>query len=393
MNHPIPHASFPSSVTIERIETTIFCLPMHGALQWGKHSALNEANHVLVEVVLSDGSRGVAEAPPRPTIYGETVYSITSIIEHELAPRLIGQPLTAVFARLHEIKNNQTAKGAIDMALYDAIAVHLGISLPTLLAQTLGYPTTALADRVRVSYILGIGERETVLAEADQVYQQGVRVLKVKVGRNWRQDLELVDALQTHFSRYTNNPTSVTDDNTMWLYADANEGLSAEEAPNILVALRERGLRYCEEPLPVEQIKQRASLRAQEILPLIGDDSCFGHRDLERELALNTFDILNIKTARTGYTESGMMLQRAFAAGKGVMVGSQASTGLGTMRAAFFAALPGIEHPSELSFFLKVKEDILSDQLHLENGYLNLANLHGITVDRDRLRTVTQSAM
>ena len=72
---------------ITQIKPTTFRLPMHGELRWGKASTLAEARHVLVQVTLSDGSTGYAEAPPRPTIYGETVYSITSIIEHELAIR------------------------------------------------------------------------------------------------------------------------------------------------------------------------------------------------------------------------------------------------------------------------------------------------------------------
>ncbi|MCA9949045.1 MAG: hypothetical protein KDE48_05330, partial [Anaerolineales bacterium] len=77
-------------LTITDISTTIFRLPLQGQLRWGKHSVLNELRHVLVHVTLSDGAQGVAEAPPRPTIYGETVYSICSIIEHELKPRLLG---------------------------------------------------------------------------------------------------------------------------------------------------------------------------------------------------------------------------------------------------------------------------------------------------------------
>ena len=114
----------------------------------------------MVQVTLNDGSTGVAEAPPRPTIYGETVYSITSIIEHELAPRVLGVPLEKVQARLQEVKNNHTAKGALDMALHDALAQHKGISL----AEQLG----ASLQPLKVSYILGIGDRDTVLAEAQR---------------------------------------------------------------------------------------------------------------------------------------------------------------------------------------------------------------------------------
>ncbi len=344
---------------------------MHGVLRWGKSSALDELRHVLVTVTLSDGSTGMAEAPPRPTIYGETVYSICSIIEHELAPRTVGVELDQVAARLQGIKNNHTAKGALDMALHDALARQRGISL----AEHLG----ATATRVKVSYILGIGPRDTVLAEAQRVYDQGVRVFKVKVGRAWAEDIACIRALQSLFGGAVD------------LYADANQCLVAQEAAVQLACLCEMCLLYCEEPLPVEQIHARAKLRRKQILPLIADDSCLTLPELERELALDTFDILNIKTARTGYTESQRMRQRALAAGKGVMVGSQASAGLGTVRAALFAALPGIEHPCELSFFLKLKADIINQPLQLSDGYLNLADLDQIRIDPALLRRATVS--
>ena len=125
-----------STLLVDKVEATIFRLPMYGALRWGKHSSLDEVRHVLVAVTLSDGSVGMAEAPPRPTIYGETVYSITSIIGHELATRIVGQPVWRAFARLDEIKNNQTARGALDMALHAALAEHAGLSLAAYLGAT-----------------------------------------------------------------------------------------------------------------------------------------------------------------------------------------------------------------------------------------------------------------
>jgi L-alanine-DL-glutamate epimerase-like enolase superfamily enzyme len=173
---------------------------------------------------------------------------------------------------------------------------------------------------------------------------------------------------------------------TVALYADANETWEPADAPRRLAALAELGLLYCEEPLPVELALERAALRAGRHLPVIADDSAFTARDLHRELELDTFDILNIKTPRTGYTESLQMLSRARQAGKGVMVGSQAGSALGTARAAVFAALPGIEHPSELSFFLKLKEDIVDPPLTLHDGFIRLADVLAARVDPALLR-------
>ena len=97
--------------SIAAINTTVFRLPMHGTLRWGQSSSLSEVRHVLVEVLLADGSSGVAEAPPRPTIYGETVQSITSVIADELAPRIVGESPDVAVKRLHEVTYNHTAKG------------------------------------------------------------------------------------------------------------------------------------------------------------------------------------------------------------------------------------------------------------------------------------------
>ena len=353
---------------IAALRTTVYRLPLRGSLQWGSASRLDAAEHVLVELVTEGGLVGTAEAPPRPTIYGETPASIVAIVGDELAPRIVGLALddvAGVNRRLHEIANNQTARGAVDMALHDALAQATGRSLRDLLGAT--------RARVRVSYILGIADRATMLAEAGAVYEAGVRVLKVKVGRDFVGDLATIAALQRELP-------------DMELYADANECLDPEQAAAQLAELAARGLRYVEEPLPVEQLGRRAALRRAGILPLIADDSAFGERDLRRELEADTFDILNIKTARTGYHQSARMTALAVQHSRGVMVGSQASTTLGTARAGLFAARPEVEHPSELSFFLKLTDEIVAEPLTLQDGWLDVGSLERVQVDPERLR-------
>lgn len=355
---------------IAQIETIPFRLPMAGALSWGKASRMDALEHVLVRVVTDTGQVGLAEATPRPTIYGETPESVQVIIQKHIAPHLLGldiADLAGANRRMATLANNHTAKGALDMALHEALAACQGQNL----LEYLNPPTR----KIKVSYILGIADPATMLAEAKAVYERGVRVLKVKVGRNLAGDLALIRQLQTEF-----------EGGQLELYADANEGLWPEEAPTQLRQLADLGVLYVEEPLPVELISERANLRAAQILPLIADDSAFTPRDLARELHFDTFDILNIKTARTGYTQSLQMLAAARQQGKGVMVGSQASSTLGTIRAAIFAGLAGIEHPSELSFFLKLEDEIVNRPIELKEGYLDLDMLVGITVDEERLK-------
>lgn len=135
----------------------------------------------------------------------------------------------------------------------------------------------------------------------------------------------------------------------------------------------------------MHRLKARAALKRAQILPLIADDSCFTLSDLARELDFDTFDILNIKTARTGFTVSERMLGLARNADKGVMVGSQASAGLGTLHAAIFSSKEGVTHPCELSFPLKLGRDILNEPLRFEAGYINVAGLAGLGLEPTRL--------
>ncbi|MFB9993962.1 enolase C-terminal domain-like protein [Deinococcus oregonensis] len=357
-----------SSAKMARLEGIPYRLPLTSALAWGAHSALSAAEHVLVRVTLDDGTVGIAEAPPRPTIYGETAGSVVAILAH-LAPALIGLPIAdadALNRVRNSIANNHTARGALDMALWDARARAGG---ETLFSTLLG-PN----PRVRVSFILGIDTPAGMLAEAERVVAAGVRCLKVKVGRDHTRDLGVIKELRATFGE------------AVQLYADSNETLRPAEAAAALDAMRGAGLTYVEEPLPVRDLKARVDLHTRSLLPIVADDSCFTPADLARELDFDTFDVLNVKTARNGFTDGLTMLRTAAAAGKRGMVGSQASTGLGTVHAALLSTQAEVTEPCELSFVLKLQDDLLNQPITFEDGWLDVTSLRTHALDPQKLR-------
>ncbi|WP_034385172.1 enolase C-terminal domain-like protein [Deinococcus sp. YIM 77859] len=356
-----------SAPRVVRVEGLPYRLPLKGTLAWGASSALRAAEHVLVRVTLDDGTVGTAEATPRPTIYGETSTSVVAILRH-LEAALTGLEITdeaALTQGRNSVANNHTARGALDMALHDARARAQGLTLWDTLLGT--------KTRVRVSFILGIDTPAGMLAEAERVVGAGVRCLKVKVGRDHTRDLRVLAELRRTFGE------------AVQLYADSNETLSPEQAPAALAAMRDAGLTYVEEPLPVRQLRARAALHARAILPIVADDSCFTPADLDRELDFDTFDILNVKTARNGFTDGLGMLRTAAAHGKRGMVGSQASTGLGTLHAALLATQPEVSEPCELSFVLKLKDDLLNRDITFQDGWLDVAALRGAELDPAKL--------
>lgn len=341
-------------VRIARIGTAPLTLPMTGALRWGADSELARLEHLLVGIELTDGAVGVAEAPVRPTIYGETLAGMRAALAH-LAPRLTGLAAAdadGVASVLASLPFNFAVKGALDLALAESRAHSHGGSLVDL--------ERGPQRRPEVSYILGIAPLPDMLAEAGRVVEAGVRVLKVKVGRDAEHDEAVIRALRAEFGA------------SVRLYADANQTLEAGAAPARLKRLAELGVAWVEEPLPVHLLRERAALKRSGVLPIIADDSAFTVRDLQRELEADTFDILNVKPARSGWHGSLAMLALARRAGKGVMVGSQASSGLGTLHSALLASREGVSHPSELSFPLKLEADSLDRALPLRGGVLDL---------------------
>ncbi len=329
--------------TIEAIRTLPYDLPLKRPLTWGAGHRLPQLRHVLLRVDLSDGAFGIAEVPPRPSIYGETQATVRHIVEAQLKPLLLGrgladfQSVAAASARLAHIKNNNCAKGALDMALHQALAQSRGQPLPQYLGLT--------RARIPLSAIVSTGAADAVLAEVAAGSAAGIRVFKIKIGGDIAANTKKLQRLITRFPQAR-------------FYVDANETLTAGQAAAHLTALQRLGTLYCEEPLPTHRLRERAQLRRDCPLPIIADDSAFTLRELQRELAFDTFDVLNIKTARTGFSESRLMLELCAKSGKSAMVGSQASSLLGCLHAALFAGYSAVDCPSECSFYLKTAADL-----------------------------------
>jgi len=318
---------------IESIRLRRFRLPLAGELRWGKGKLLASLDHLLVEVSVAGGYVGRGEAAVRPTIYGESVESIKSAVawlEPLLRKADVGEP-AEVCGVLDRLPFNFAAKASLEMAIWEARTAALGNSLAQLLPKA--------RERVRVSFIVGQGDVKTTLSAAAFAYERGVRVFKLKTGGSEQEDEARILALAREF------PDAE-------VYVDANETLRPDDASETLAAWRSLGVSMVEEPLPVQLVEERRRLRASGGLPLIADDSVFTLRDVERELALDTFDVINVKPARSGYGWSLGMLDRAWASGKEAMIGSQAMSSFGAARAALLAFHPAVNRPSELSFHL-----------------------------------------
>ncbi|OPX11770.1 mandelate racemase/muconate lactonizing enzyme family protein [Mycobacterium sp. AT1] len=358
---------------ITSIEAVPFTIPYHHPIA-AASGVLYSAEHVLVRVHTDDGFVGAAEAVVRSFVYGESQISIVAAIEQWLEPALLGVDPFAVedvFHRMSSVAANNTARGAIDIALHDVRGKATGLPTWRLLGGT-GTP-------MRVTRILTMGDAPEAAEEASRAQaDHGITSFKIKVGGDIRGDVARVAAV-----REAVGPEAT-------LYVDANHGWSAEHAVRALTAMADYDLDMVEEPSPAEDRIGRQRVAQQVPIPIMADESAPTLADAARELTTGAARVISIKTTRTGFTESSRLVALATGLGARAVLGTQADSMVGTAASlAFGSAYPQVaREPGELDYFNVLTDDLMANTLTVDDGMLVPSSLPGIgvVIDDDKLQ-------
>ncbi|MFH5822790.1 mandelate racemase/muconate lactonizing enzyme family protein [Georgenia sp. AZ-5] len=358
---------------ITRIEAVPYSIPYRKPLRFAS-GEVHEAAHVLVRVHTGDGVVGVADAPPRPFTYGETQPSVVAAVCTLFEPALIGLGLLErekMHARMNRTVGNPAARAAVDMAVWDALGRHLGQNVSALLG--------GFADGMRVSHMLGFDTPERMVEEACRVRaEHGVTTFKVKVGRRpFSLDVAVCRALREELGDGVD------------LYVDGNRGWTAEESVRALRAMADLDLLFAEELNPADDVLGRRRLVRQSPVPVVADESATRPGEVTRELLGGSADAISIKTARTGFTGSQRVLFECEGLGVPVIIGNQIDGQLGTACSVVFGAAyeATTRHAGELSNFLDMSDDLLTDPLVISGGRLPVPAGPGlgVAIDEDKL--------
>src|SRR5438067_3825500 len=120
---------------------------------------------------------------------GETPAGIADVLENHLFPCLRGMnPLDheAIQARLDQcLSGHSFAKAAIDFACYDLAGRALGLPVYALLGGK-------YRDRIPLAWAVGLGSIEEMVAESVRYARAGFPTIKLKIGLDAQQDLDVV---------------------------------------------------------------------------------------------------------------------------------------------------------------------------------------------------------
>ncbi|WP_349829412.1 enolase C-terminal domain-like protein [Brevibacterium litoralis] len=356
-------------MTITRIEAIPYAIPYTHPLHFAS-GEVHAADHVLVRVHTSEGVVGVADAPPRPYTYGETQRSIVEVITGLFAPQVVGLEVTdreKIRAIMHRTVHNQVAKGALDIALWDAIGKLTGTSVHRLLG---GY-----TDSMRVSHMLGFKPAQELLDEALACGEQyGITTFKLKVGRRpLSLDVEACQVLREGLGE------------DVEIYLDANRGWTANEAAEVLRRTEGLGLTLLEEPCDAKEAMSRRRLVENSPIPVVGDESVPTAGDASRELLSGGCNAICIKTARSGFTEATEILGLCTGLGVDVTMGNQIDTQVGSLATVTFGAAheASSRRAGELSNFLDMADDVLAEPIAIRDGRIAVRDVPGVGADID----------
>ncbi|NOR55966.1 MAG: dipeptide epimerase [Sulfurovum sp.] len=248
---------------------------------------------LVVIIECDDGSLGYGEGAPTPVITGETMGSMIACIEY-ISPHLIGREIEdfdTILALLHSlILKNTTAKSALEIALYDLKAKASKVPL----FRLLGGSRTIFSTDITIS----MGEIDKMICDSQNAVNLGYNTLKIKIGDSPQKDVERVLAIHQSLDKHIK------------LRLDANQGWSAKESVDLLLALEKQNViaEFIEQPVAADDYEGLKYIKERVQTPLLADESIFSVKDAQRLLEMQAIDYVNIKLAKTAGISQALKL-------------------------------------------------------------------------------------
>jgi len=345
-------------------------LPYSRPVRWF-NSVEDGAVFVLLRIVASDGSVGVAEAPLKPTWSGVSPRSIAAVLEDLLLPAVQDIEVadaSAVSQKLARFPENYLAKMLVDNACWTLRAAAGHEPLWRLLQGN---------ETVEVSWCVTRQPPDAMAREAAEITaRHGFRALKIKGGQGMETDLSALRKIRAAVG-------SAID-----FYVDANGAYPRAEAAEYVRAVAGEGAKVAEDPCQLHPDAQFAELISRSQIPVLVDSACASLKDAVQFLERGA-TALSVKPGRIGITQARRIAERAAEKGANVCSGMYAESALGTLISLQLScALRKPLVPAEQSFYLMMRDQVLRQPLDIREGRVRLPAISDIAalIDWDRVK-------
>jgi L-alanine-DL-glutamate epimerase-like enolase superfamily enzyme len=268
-------------MTILHTDIYKFSIPMHPfTIATG---TMHYAQNILIRVHTDAGYYGVGECSAFPMIVGETQATCFEMAK-DFAALWRGKDALDLEARMQQLHDftafNATIKSAFDIALHDIAARQAGQPLYKFLGGK--------KKPLETDLTIGIDTPESMAKKAVEFKANGIRMIKIKLGKNAKEDVERVKKI-----RAAVGPDII-------LRIDANQGWSFDDARYALTQMGPFNVQFCEQPMRHWDDHHMPGLRRLSQVKIMADESVFDHHDARRLIAAGACDYVNIKLAKSG---------------------------------------------------------------------------------------------
>lgn len=319
---------------------------------------------IITRIETASGYVGWGETVPDQHVTGETWESTLQIIEHELAPLLVGeQPFNINKVHLlmdKKIKDVPSAKAALDIALYD------------LMGQITNQPLYRLLggrahESLDIPQVISILSPEEMAEEAKEIVKAGYNNVKIKVGEDPKVDIARIRAVRAVIP------------NRIKLRVDANQGWRLPEAISVIEQTKDCRVEWYEQPVRAGDHVGMAAIRRATHVNIMADESVQRPQDLLDIINYEAADLINIKLMKTGGIYRALTLaQLAETVNIPCQIGSMVESAITTMAGAHVALSQTIIQSNEMVGPLMFTEDVAVT--NYKNGKIEVSDRPGLGI-------------
>ena len=245
-------------------------------------TALRTTTHVefvRVYVECDNGFVGIGEAPATKVITGEDIDDILASIGSTRELFLTLSPQKAL-TKLHFTKIGSSAKAALDMAFVQLLSFEAQKPLYDYFGAT---DLTPLQTDVTIS----LNAVDEMLHDAIKAYNEGMKLLKVKVGSDITHALKVVKDMAVALPNAT-------------ILVDANQAWSLEDSLFFIQNTQGIQIELIEQPVIASDLNGLKMITKYSNIPILADESAFDLEDVKKVFESCSADMINIKFMKCG---------------------------------------------------------------------------------------------
>ncbi|MDR1019688.1 MAG: dipeptide epimerase [Synergistaceae bacterium] len=298
-------------------------IPLKKTFKTALRSTASVSTNILE--IQTDCGAGYGEAPPLAAITGDTDGSVRDAIASRIFPAVAGMDVSdlndAISAAEASCVGNHPAKAAVDIALHDLWGKLNGRPLYRLLGGA--------AREIATDYTISLNQPDEMASDALEALGDGYQALKIKVGGDFRLDVERLKAVRGAVGT------------AALLRVDANQGWRPKEAIRSIKAMEDLGLdvELVEQPVPHYDIEGLKRVTDSVDTDILADESVYSARDALRLISLRAADMINIKLMKSGGISGALRIcAMAESAGMECMIGAMMESKVSVTAAAHVAS-------------------------------------------------------